>query len=790
MNWRVACAALTVVLCVAQVCHAQFKRRPPAPAPPTVPPKAPTPAPAPAPPVVGQPKTPAPAPKTPATAPAAKAAQPSSQPGDGAGAIRRGLDYLYKSQRPDGSWDTKYTKFAGGTEAIVVLAALAGGDKPTRAELRLALDRLDAATPNTVYARAMRAMVYARLGADYAKRLAADVEWLIAQQRTSGGWGYGPGHETTRMYADWADLSNSQLALLALKDAAAAGAAVPSAVWKKAEAYWLKSQNKDGGWGYDPPKFQSQRSASYGSMTAASVASIMTLIDQQLAADVAPAADSAAACQRGLRWLADNYDVKEIPRWPLGQTNEHLTYYLHALARACDSSGAWTLRAHDVDDDVAAVLAAQQRADGSWGALDGAPLENETATRTAFAVLCLAQLKGKMLLSKLPTGGDWGDDFRDAANITAAVEAAHKRPLRWQSLSADAGANSLASAPVLYITGKGAPNLPASLATAVRGYLWQGGIIIVAAAGGDAQFAPAMTAWLLKAAPELAGEKLPADHALFARMPPDQRPGVQVLYDSIRERVFIIDGNIATRLHKAPDKDSPDLLLLQNIIDYSLPADFWAAHRPAGLPPAVGAIRVARLVHQGRWDVCPGAMASLNQTLLRAVSLRVEQAPATDLSRGLDGRQTPVLWVTGCGQAGFTAEQSKAMKDYVASGGTVVLASASGEPVFNAAAQELARTLGKLAPVPADHPLMTGTFAGGVGSSLKALRFAPADAGAETVLWGVEVDGRLAVVLCPVGLTCPLEGLPAPRCRGLLADDAHRVAANIVLYAALRDAGE
>ena len=50
-------------------------------------------------------------------------------------------------------------------------------------------------------------------------------------------------------------------------------------------------------------------------------------------------------------------------------------------------------------------------------------------------------------------------------------------------------------------------------------------------------------------------------------------------------------------------------------------------------------------------------------------------------------------------------------------------------------------------------------------------------------LWGVEIDGRLAVVYSPYALGCGLEGQEFEGCWGLRAEDARRLAANIVLYA-------
>ena len=50
-------------------------------------------------------------------------------------------------------------------------------------------------------------------------------------------------------------------------------------------------------------------------------------------------------------------------------------------------------------------------------------------------------------------------------------------------------------------------------------------------------------------------------------------------------------------------------------------------------------------------------------------------------------------------------------------------------------------------------------------------------------LWGLALDGRLVVVYSPYALGCGLDGHTCYNCRGLLDEDARKLAANIVLWA-------
>ena len=198
-------------------------------------------------------------------------------------AIRRGINYLYKTQSPDGDWRTGYQgHHGGGVAALVVLTAITAGEDVKHPRLAKALGRVDRAGPITVYARAIRAILYARLGRSHHQRLGTDAAWLVSQQQANGGWGYGPGHPTTRKRQTWTDNSNSQLAALALREAAGAGVVVPERVWQGAHKYWSAGQNSDGGWGYESRgRAGGLRQESYGTMTAAGVATLFILATDQ-----------------------------------------------------------------------------------------------------------------------------------------------------------------------------------------------------------------------------------------------------------------------------------------------------------------------------------------------------------------------------------------------------------------------------------------------------------------------------------------------------------------------------
>ena len=79
-------------------------------------------------------------------------------------------------------------------------------------------------------------------------------------------------------------------------------------------------------------------------------------------------------------------------------------------------------------------------------------------------------------------------------------------------------------------------------------------------------------------------------------------------------------------------------------------------------------------------------------------------------------------------------------------------------------------------------------FRGRPGFELTTVRYGPDVARERPALnrpelWGLELDGRLALVYSPFALGCGLEGQEFDGCWGLVAEDARRLAANIILYA-------
>jgi hypothetical protein len=732
--------------------------------------------------------------------------------------IRRALTYLYAAQKPDGSWDTKYAaQHPGGVEALVVLAALSAGENPAQPNLAAALKFAAAQKAQTVYVRAVRAMAFARLtGAEFAAQLEEDAQWLASMQGPSGGWGYGPGYRTTRENPSWNDNSNTFLAMLALREAAAAGVKVPPAVWTKSRPYWSRAANPDGGLSYQPPGGAGfrLRGSSYGSMTSAGLTALLLLSDKWAALNE-PAFAAAAGrvnpspyqknFDGAIKWLQDNYTLQQNPKWVWGAGEAYEDYYLWCLQLLADEGGIRGFGPDDMSRSSAELLVMRQRPGGNWDdpAAPGAE-DKLTAIRTCFSVLALTRARSPILFNRLALADGAPNDSRDVANLTAWVTRKLGWPGCWRQVTLDTPEDVLTAAPVLYIH-TNLTEYPPALGTRIRSFLAAGGTIIVQPMAGEVTLVEAAKTFLAAQLPEDVGAEVTDSHPIFSvffKILPAGRPKAYGFSDGLRTRVFLLTSDVSGAWHQNRQEEyAPLFQFAANVLLYTTDLNppkgklriLAQRIKPARPDRSIG---IARVRHGGDWNVCPGVADRLSDVLASALSVGVKELPPVDLKGPVDPNVT-MLWLTGTREPKLMPSQRAKLKEYVAAGGTLFVDSAMGSGDFHDAALNLMIETfgpGSVQSLPADHPLLTGTFADGMGCNLTKVQFtraAAAEAGDNHAckLQCVLIGGRAAVIISPLSVVCPLLPQPVYGCHGLAPPDACRLAANILLYAATNAQG-
>ncbi|HYC79049.1 MAG TPA: hypothetical protein VEI02_15615 [Planctomycetota bacterium] len=220
-----------------------------------------------------------------ASAPLAAQEAPASRPVDARAGFERGVAYLLEHQNSDGSWGgirnrTMTDSFANAethrswgvaTTGLVVHALLgAPGERAATAAAR-GVDALAAQAPSVkrcanwdidnvwgyVYGLQGAAQALKRAPPDDAARKeswrsAAQlfIKGLAQYQSPNGGWGYYADPEAA-WRPEWATSFTTAAAVLALKDAEAAGLAVPEKVMKAALSATTRARLPNGAYTYD-----------------------------------------------------------------------------------------------------------------------------------------------------------------------------------------------------------------------------------------------------------------------------------------------------------------------------------------------------------------------------------------------------------------------------------------------------------------------------------------------------------------------------------------------------------
>ena len=279
--------------------------------------------------------------------------------------VRKGIEYLVKCQKPDGS--ICRDQLAGYITSVAILALTANPEV--------------AKQHAEVIEKARQFLV--KLQCDEGEGYTPQEDIFY------GGFGYG-GSERP-------DLSNTQFALEALR---AAGLPPDDPAFQKAIVFLQHCQNRsesnelewagnDGGFVYYPGNSAAGTTTladgktghrSYGSMTYAGIKSYIY-------ANLKP---DDPRVQAAFAWIQQNYDLSQNP----GIGIQGLFYYYHTFAKTMQLMNISVFIddkkvAHNWREDLAQILIQRQNSDGSWRNEHPRWWETEPRLVTSYAVLCL-----------------------------------------------------------------------------------------------------------------------------------------------------------------------------------------------------------------------------------------------------------------------------------------------------------------------------------------------------------------------------------------------------------------
>lgn len=309
-----------------------------------------------------------------------------------ASAVKRGVAWLRSEQKADGSFGSN-----PGETALALMALRHSGVPAADKACMKAARNLERALPDgTVYGAALGTLaLLAQSPERHRKEVGKLVKHLVRGQCRNGQWSYAY-RATTRKSAG--DNSNTQLAILALAAARARRIEVPKEAFERCHAFFVGSQNEDGGFGYA----HNQRKRSYGSMTAGGA----------MALAVCRPGEPSPAAKRAFAWLAKDFDpaknrdaAKAFGK-KKGKRGDDFWkhYWLWSLERACSVADVGKLGKHDWYGEGAAHLVETQHEKGHWKDPE------RSVQATSFALLFLAR-KSKTVITprakdRVTTPGD------------------------------------------------------------------------------------------------------------------------------------------------------------------------------------------------------------------------------------------------------------------------------------------------------------------------------------------------------------------------------------------------
>ncbi len=726
-------------------------------------------------------------------------------------AIREGVRFLKKEQRADGSWADVENDARTGVTSMVTLALLTAGERPDSKTIKDALEYLRGFDPgalHSTYAISLQTMVFA--AADPAKderRIRANVEWLEEAQIKPGDPQYWPGSwsysESKRGRPG--DNSNSQYALLGLHAASEIGIPVKQTVWELARGYWERSQKRDGSWAYTPDSNNPT-----ASMTCAGVSSLIISGLKRFQGGEFLQGETIQECgsgglnrnlQRGIDWLASHFQVGQN----FGAGHQWQFYYLYGLERAGRLAGVRFFGQHDWYRLGAEELVHDQdKLNGFWR---GQLVENDPVLATSFALLFLAKGRAPVLINKLQHGpkGDWDNDPDDIRNIVNIVSRNWKHLLTWQVVDpALASVPELLQAPIIYFNGHAAPEFNALARKNLREFVEQGGFIFAEACCRSREFDVGFKNLMKEIFPEDAYKLRPLseEHPIWRGkhiLSADRYPlwGIEhgcrtvVVYSPVDLSCFW------NQCERSPQNFAVigAVKVAENVIDYAtgreLPADkltLREVHSLKAEPPKRGALRIAKLMHAGDWNIARQAIPNLMDALRRPpYSLNVVINQKDLYARDPSLVYYPLIYIHGRASLSFPKEDLDALRGHLNPGGGMLFADAAcGSDAFDASFRRFVAELlptNPLIPIPRDDELYTTK----VGADLSKVQYTKAAGGGIDFpqLEGVRINDKWAIIYSKNDIGCALERHTGIECKGYNYESALKIAGNIIIYSTL-----
>ncbi len=720
-------------------------------------------------------------------------------------AIEKGVDFLYKSQDADGSWES-YVKgnhaekqYAGMTSLVCYGLLSAGEDWQGNPKLMNALKFLGNLTSATIsdageekgtenrkfmygtYAVGFRSHVWAKLPKRSMELVFAE-KHLEDQYALEAGVSKGGNYRYTLPSSNW-DNSVTQYGVLGMWECAKRGIPVPNGYWTAVKNHFLSVQSRDsGGWSYT-------NAANRGGnlqMTAAGLACMYIVLDYLHSQDFSrPGIGDRHPVIKSI-----NHGLEYMDKAFKPSTNG---YNMVGVERVGLASGMKYFGGKDWYQAGAEAFIKSQAGGGSFskGGFHGS---NDVAN-TAFALVFLSRGRVPVFANKLIVEGQaWNNRPRDLANVARWASDEFEIAMNWQVIGLERQPEEWLDAPILYLASHQALDLTEAQIMKIKRYIDLGGTLVTADDGGGRGF----TNWVRSTFESVYDHK-------FRNVDPEddiynivfklRDQNAMTLHNGVRHLVIHLprDPGVAWQTHAHRDEGPWQLMgnIFQYAIEKSRPRNRLERHYITKSGGGGTTVHVGRASYDGNWQPEPLAweradVFASNDGKAGFVTHDFELAD-------IGGQDVSLVHVAGTEAVDFTADQVAAIKQFVTQDKGVILFEAAGggaaftESVRQMLLQAFADPDQRLRLVGSTSRVLTGAGIGGYDATRIDYRvFFKQRLGATSRpgLLAITIDGEPRIFVSPEDLSNGMLHQPVWGVFGYDSESATHLATNVALHAA------
>ncbi|KPJ56644.1 MAG: hypothetical protein AMS16_02050 [Planctomycetes bacterium DG_58] len=403
--------------------------------------------------------------------------------------IKRHVAVLIKNQDKNGRWTHQYEL---GMTGLAVLALKHSNDPRATEAIIKGVDYICQQNPErkTYSAGTIVSALY-QVNPRAHRRTINTYASLLVKSQQGGMFGYNlKGHPSgfTR-----GDNSNTQFGVLGLLFAQRAGFQVPTKVWEGLKRHYTRTQNKDGGWGYQAG------GNSYHNMTLASTVSLY-LAEEHLALGASAKCamtPPSRATEAAMKWVGSHFTTDLDP------------YGIYAMERLGILTGRSEFGGHYWYRECSEKLL---KSGATFSRLASGDAGN------AFLILFLSRGKEPVVINKLRYYGDWDCAHYDVKHMTDYISDNMQSPMQWRVVTLQSSLDDLLKVPILHYHGIKGPQFTDDEKIKIRNYVLRGGVLMVQACRCWPQakeFRESFQALMEECFPESDLEELPASHRMF-----------------------------------------------------------------------------------------------------------------------------------------------------------------------------------------------------------------------------------------------------------------------------------